>query len=225
MGTVLTRYARRTMMGAAWLGALAAGACKDRSRTADTGEATVSASTDTLRAGMAPADTSPIASADTSNVLTNHPKWSDANIVALLDEANKADSAAGAFAVGKAVDADVKAFARLMMGEHHALRAQGQALAKKLDVTPQPPADDPIPAAGKSEMEALHAAGNGAAFDRAYIDQEVTIHKAVLDLAGRAHDDTSTEELKTLIEKAKPTIQKHLDRAEELQKSLAKPKT
>src|SRR5919112_6725406 len=54
---------------------------------------------------------------------------SDANIVALLDEANMADSASGAYAMGKATDPEVKAYAKLMMGEHHSLRAQGQQLA------------------------------------------------------------------------------------------------
>ena len=41
-----------------------------------------------------------------------------------------------------------------------------------------------------------------------------------LELADRAHGDTQNAELKALIEKAKPTLQKHLDRAEELQKKL-----
>jgi putative membrane protein len=74
-------------------------------------------------------------------------------------------------------------------------------------------------------MAALQSAGSGAAFDKAYIDQEVTIHKAVLDLADKAHGDTQNAELKALIEKAKPVIQKHLDRAEELQKTLGKTTT
>ncbi len=47
---------------------------------------------------------------------------SDANIVAPLDEANMADSALGPTALPKATRADVKNFAKLMMGEHHALR-------------------------------------------------------------------------------------------------------
>ncbi len=223
MGMDLTRFGRHAMIGAAWLGALAAGACKDRSRTDN--QAAVADSTDSLVNSMAPGDTSRTAPPDTSNAMTNHPKWTDANIVALLDEVNKAESAAGAYAAGKTADADVKAFARMMMGEHHALRVQGLALAKKLSVTPEAPAEDPVKTAGKSEMEALRSAGSGGAFDRAYIDQEVSIHKAVLALAGRAHEDTSNRELQALIEKAKPTIQKHLDRAEELQKSLDKAKT
>lgn len=212
----LARQARYTMMGAACFGALAAGACKGRTNGADTGR--VEAPADTGATGMA-------VPSDTSGAATAHTRYTDANIVALLDEANKADSAAGAFALGKAADPGVKAFGKLMMGDHHALRVQGQALAKKLKITPEPPANDPVKAASSSEMDTLRAAGKGATFDRTYIDQEVTMHKAVLDLADQAHGDTQNEELKALIEKAKPTIQKHLDRAEELQKTLAKTTT
>jgi putative membrane protein len=148
---------------------------------------------------------------------------SDANIVALLDEANMADSALGAYAVTKATSPDVKSFAKLMMGEHHALRAQGQQLAKRLGVTPQMPADDPLKPAADAEMTALKAAAKGADFDRTYIEHEIGIHKAVLDLAGKAHDAAQNEELKKLIEQAGPVIQKHLDHAEQIQKKLGKP--
>ena len=148
---------------------------------------------------------------------------SDANIVALLDEANAADSAAGAYALGKATNPDVKAFAKLMMGEHHALRAQGQQLAQRLNLTPEPPANDPLKPAAESEMAALKAAPKGAQFDRTYIEQEIGAHKLVLDVAEKGHDAAQNEDLKKLIEQAKPVIQKHLDRAEEIQKKLGKP--
>ena len=61
------------------------------------------------------------APADTGKASPANAPYTDANIVALLDEANKADSSAGKFALGKAADPGVKAFAKLMMGEHHAL--------------------------------------------------------------------------------------------------------
>jgi putative membrane protein len=148
---------------------------------------------------------------------------SDPNIVALLDEANAADSAAGAYASTKATNPEVKAFANLMMREHHALRAAGQQLAQRLNVTPQLPPEDPLKPAAEGEMTALKAAPKGPQFDRTYIEQEVGIHKAVLDLAEKAHDATQNEDLKKLIEQAKPVIQKHLDRAEEIQKKLGNP--
>ena len=95
---------------------LSAAACQgksDRDQTAST-------------TGAAPADTA--AGADSTKATTT-PKGglTDTNIVALLDEANKADSAAGALAVKKATNADVKAFARLMMSEHHALRVAARS--------------------------------------------------------------------------------------------------
>jgi putative membrane protein len=216
MHSDLARPARLALVSAAWLAALATGACKGRTNTADTGPAGTAATTDTSATAMAgPADTATAAKAP----------MTDANIVALLDEANKADSAAGAFALKKASNKDVKAFAKMMMGEHHALRVEGLALAKKLNLTPEPPADDPVKAAGSAEMSALQSAGSGAAFDKAYIDQEVTVHKAVIDLAQKAHDEAQNAELKALIEKAKPVLQKHLDRAEALQQQLGKATT
>jgi putative membrane protein len=160
---------------------------------------------------------------DTADPTAGAGELTDANIVALLDEANQADSASGAYALGKATDPEVRAFAKLMMGEHHALRVQGQQLAKKLNVTPQLPANDPLKPAAEAEMAALKAAPKGAQFDRTYIDQEVGMHQAVLDLAEQAHGAAQNQELKGLIEKARPVIQRHLDRAEEIQKKLGKP--
>src|SRR6185312_2908122 len=104
MRTDLARSARFALMSTACLTALAAGACKSRTNTADMG-----------RAGTPPADTAATgmaAPADTAAPAAKAP-LSDANIVALLDEANKADSSAGAFALTKASDKDVKAFAKM----------------------------------------------------------------------------------------------------------------
>jgi putative membrane protein len=202
---------RYTTVVAASVALSTLGACKGR----QSGE-TASGTAEYPASGAGATDTTTAAAAK-AGALT------DPNIVALLDEANKADSAAGAYALGKATNPEVKAFARLMMGEHHALRAQGQQLAQRLNVTPQPPANDPVQAAAESEMAALRAAPKGPQFDRTYIDQEVEIHKAVLDLAEKAHGASQNPELKALIEKAKPVIEKHRDQAEELQKKLGKP--
>ena len=194
-----------------WLvGASVFAACEGGERRGDTSSAGME-TRDTMSAGSETADARAAG------------QLSDANIVALLDEANMADSAAGAYAMGKATNPDVKAYAKLMMGEHHALRAQGQQLAKRLNVSPELPANDPLKPAAASEMAALRAAPKGAQFDRTYIEQEIGIHKAVLDLAGKAHSAARNAELKKLIEQARPVIEKHLDRAEEIQKKLGKP--
>jgi putative membrane protein len=207
-----------------------AGACNRRSASATrTGTAeSPYAATDTAAThsttGVARGDTAVIG--DTASpAVTDTAGFSDANIFALLDEANMADSAAGAYAVKHAVSADVKAFARLMMGEHHALRAQGQQLAKRLGITPEAPEPDPVMTAALSEMAALQGATKMTGFDSTYIGQEIIAHQAVLDLAGKAHDAARNPQLKKLIEQAKPVIQKHLDRAQAIEKKFRKATT
>ena len=146
--------------------------------------------------------------------------WSDANIFALLDEANMADSSAGSIAVTKGTAAAVRTFARDMMRDHHQLRSQGAALAKKLNITPAAPSDDPVMPMAQNETNTLNSTAKGKDFDKAYIDAEVDAHKAVLDLATKAAGQTQNAELKNLIQKAAPLIKAHLDKAEAIQKTL-----
>jgi putative membrane protein len=214
MPSLISQRSAIALAAMCWL-SLAAACNRERAETA-TGRTDTSSMAMDTSSRMAARDTAGAAQAGSATL-------SDANIVALLDEANMADSASGAYANTKATSPEVKAFAKMMMGEHHALRLQGQQLAKRLGVTPQAPADDPLKPAAQSEMTALKGAAKGAAFDRTYIDQEIGIHKAVLDLAGKAHDAAQNAELKKLIEQAKPVIQKHLDRAEAIQKKLGTP--
>jgi len=146
--------------------------------------------------------------------------WTDENIFALLDEANSADSTAGAVAVTKGTAAAVRDYGRRMVRDHHQLRAQGEALAKRLKITPSAPADDPVASAAQKHMGNLNSTAKGKDFDKAYIDGEVEIHKSVLELATEAARQTQNTELKNLIQKAAPVIQGHLDLAESVQKSL-----
>ncbi|HEY2852817.1 MAG TPA: DUF4142 domain-containing protein [Gemmatimonadaceae bacterium] len=148
------------------------------------------------------------------------PTLTDANIVFILDQANAADSARGHIAATKGTSADVRSFGRLMVAEHHMLRQQGQQLAKKLNVTPQAPANDQSEAQAKMQLDSLNAMPKGKAWDKAYIDYEVNAHQQVLDTANKAHDAAQNPELKDLISKAAPVIQKHLDRAKQIQQKL-----
>ncbi|SRR6266404_1265115 len=163
-------------------------------------------------------DTAAIAAAGAPAVVGG--TWTDANIFALLDEANAADSSAGAVAATKGTASSVRDYGRQMMRDHHQLRVQGAALAKKLNITPSAPSDDPLPAAAQSEMNTLNTTAKGKDFDKAYIDAEVDAHKQVLDIATKAAGQTQNAELKNLIQKAAPVIQGHLDKAESIQKNL-----
>jgi putative membrane protein len=158
------------------------------------------------------------APASSTAVTPQNAPLNDANVAAILDQANASDSARGALAETKGTSADVKNFGKLMVGEHHALRKAGQNLVKKLNLTPQLPVGDSSEAKAKAEMDSLTAMPKGAAWDKAYINYEVTYHQAVLQTATQALGIVQNQELKNLIKSAAPTLQHHLDRAKAIQK-------
>jgi putative membrane protein len=166
-------------------------------------------------------DTTAAARADTGMAAAPAPAapaaLTDPNIVYILDNANMLDSAAGSIAATKGTAADVRDFGKRMMRDHHSLRKQGQDLAKKLNVTPEAPANDDSKAQYDKTMSMLNGATKGKDFDKAYIDNEVTYHQAVLQTATAAMNAAQNAELKNLIQKAAPAIQGHLDLAKSIQ--------
>ncbi len=155
--------------------------------------------------------------ADTGMVPAPAPVLSDANIVFILDNANMLDSVAGSVAATKGTSADVREFGQMMMRDHHALRLQGQNLAKKLAITPLAPPNDDSKRALDRTNALLNGATKGRDFDKAYIDNEVMHHRSVLETAITAMGAAQSAELQNLIQKAAPEIQAHLDRAQAIQ--------
>ena len=145
---------------------------------------------------------------------------SDANIAWILDAANLSDSTWGAIASVKGTSAQVRDFGRRMMRDHHSLRKQGEDLAKKLNVTPTPAANDSSTPVLQHGNDMLNNTPKGKDFDKAYIDHEVEYHKAVLQAATTAMAAAQNAELKNLIQTAAPLISAHLDMAEKIQKSM-----
>jgi putative membrane protein len=150
------------------------------------------------------------------------PAMTDASILGTLDADNVSDSTAGSMAVAKGTSASVKDFGRMMMKDHHAMRVEGMATAKKAGVTPQAPSED---AAEKAVADSLSSATKGAAWDKAFIDHAVDGHTKVLQYAQDAANATQNADIKALIQKATPIVQKHLDKAKDIQGKLpaAKP--
>jgi len=201
------RILRRTSVAALSAAALVA-ACSKGDKSADSAKAADSAAA----AAAAATPAAPAAPAT--------PALTDPNIAAILDAANAADSAAGAVAATKGTDAEVRTFGKDMMRDHHALRKAGQDLVKKLNVTPELPAGDNSQAAATAWHDSLTAMAKGAAFDKAYIDHEVTYHQAVLQTAQAALGAAQNADLKSLIQKAAPNLQAHLEHAQKIQTRL-----
>jgi putative membrane protein len=146
--------------------------------------------------------------------------WTDANIFAVLDEANVSDSSHGALAATKGTSSAVRDYGKQMVRDHHTLRVQGEALAKRLKITPTPPDGDNLPADAQKASDLLNSTAKGKDFDKAYIDHEVETHKRVLEIAIKGMNDAQSTELKNMIQKAAPTLQGHLDKAQTIQRSM-----
>lgn len=145
--------------------------------------------------------------------------YTDAQIVALLDEANQADSAAAHFAYEKTTNPRVKAFARREMNDHRDLRRRTQLLARRLDViVPQMVSDDPVKDMADQEMNALRTAPAGAAFDQAYLAQEMLMHRNVIELVSQLRASTDNRAIQSMISDQSGVLNAHLRHAEQLRK-------
>ncbi len=187
------------------------GACKKSdANTADTAAVTTPAATDTgMRAGTG--------SSTSMNNGAAPAQMSDAQIFAMVSAANQGEVAAGKMAETKATNASVKAFARDMVTDHSKMLTDGQALAKKLNITPDAAAADSLVKANQAMANTLSNTAKGAAFDSAYVNGQVAGHQKVLDMVKAAEGQAQHPELKTMLTNAQPAIQRHLDRIKDIQ--------
>jgi putative membrane protein len=108
------------------------------------------------------------------------PPLDDPTIVAIFDGANTFDIETGELALKRSHTAAVRDLATQFIHDHSAVRQQGRDLAKKLGVTPTPPAEFALADAHKKVVAELRAK-SGADFDKVYADHEVAYHQAVID--------------------------------------------
>ena len=131
------------------------------------------------------------------------------------------DIEAGKQALDKSQNNDVRAFAQQMIGDHTAVNDQALALVKKLNVTPEDNATSKsLAEAADAERKKL-ADLSGAAFDKAYVDNEVAYHKAVDDAVSKTLiPSAQNAELKTLLQNGLKLFEAHLAHAEQLAKQF-----
>ena len=148
-------------------------------------------------------------------------KPTDPQIAHIAYTAGLIDVDAGKQALDKSKNDAVRAFAQQMVGDHTAVNDQALALVKKLNVTPEDNATSKS-LTSQAEAERTKLAGlSGAAFDKAYVDNEVAYHKTV----NAALKDTlipyaQNPELKSLLQSGLTLFQAHLEHAETLAKQL-----
>jgi putative membrane protein len=147
----------------------------------------------------------------------------DAQIAAIVVTANQVDIDAGKLAASKTNTAEVKKFGQQMITDHTAVNKQATALVTKLKVTPEDnPTSQNLKAGGDKNIANLKDL-KGAAFDKAYIDNEVAYHQAVIDAIDKTLiPSAQNAELKALLVKVRPAFVAHMEHAKMIQSSLAK---
>jgi putative membrane protein len=150
----------------------------------------------------------------------------DAEIAAIVVTANQVDIDAGKLAQTKASHPEIKKFAERMVVEHTGVNKSATELVTKLNVTPQDNATSKsLKDSGTKNLSTLKGL-TGAAFDKAYIDQEVAYHQQVLDAVDKTLiPGVQNAELKALLVKVRPAFVAHLAHAKGLQATLAKGKS
>lgn len=117
----------------------------------------------------------------------------------------------------KAQNADVKAFAQMLVKDHEKATADLKTAAGKaqpaITVTPK------LNAEQQANMDALRNA-SGAEFDRLYLQQQVPAHEKALAMLQGYAASGDVAALKEHASKVAPVVEKHLTRARELMGSM-----
>jgi putative membrane protein len=148
-------------------------------------------------------------------------KPTDPQIAHIAYTAGQLDIEAARQALAKSKNKDVRAFAQDMERDHTAVNKQALDLVKKLNVKPE---DNPTSqaltkqaAAKRDELAKL----SGAAFDKAYVANEVAFHKAVNSaLETQLIPAASNSELKNLLQTGLKIFQGHEQHAEHVAAEL-----
>ena len=145
----------------------------------------------------------------------------DAQIAGIVVEANTVDINAGKLAAKTSKNKEVKAFAKQMVTDHSGVNKQATALVKKLKVKPEDSdTSKSLKEGGDANITKLKGL-KGKDFDKAYVDNEVTYHQAVIDAVDKTLiPNAKNAELKDMLEKVRPAFVAHLEHAKQMQTSM-----
>ena len=147
----------------------------------------------------------------------------DAQIAAIVVTANQVDIDAGELAKSRSNSKEVKEFAQRMITDHSGVNKAATELVTRLKVKPQEnPTSSSLKKGGDETLSRLKGL-KGGEFDKAYVNNEVTYHQAVLDAIDKTLIPNATNaELKALLVKVRPAFVAHLEHAKHLQSTLQK---
>lgn len=142
----------------------------------------------------------------------------DAQIAGIVVAANTVDIDAGKLAQKMSSNKEVQAFAKQMVTDHTGVNKQATALVKKLKVIPEESdISKSLKEDGVKNIAKLKEL-KGREFDKAYIDNEVSYHQAVIDALDKTLiPNAQNAELKATLTKVRPAFAAHMEHAKHLQ--------
>jgi putative membrane protein len=145
----------------------------------------------------------------------------DPQIVGIVETADDIDINYAKLALSKARDKRVRDFAQQMITDHSAVTKSVINLASKLNVTPaDSPISDSLKAQAQPTLEKLRGL-RGKAFEKAYVDNEVSYHEAVINATKTVLiPSAQNAELKSALQAAEPLFEGHLAHAERVQSAI-----
>jgi len=142
-------------------------------------------------------------------------KPTDPQIAHIAYTAGVIDVTAAKQAIAKSKNKAVVAFAQDMVRDHEAVNKQALDLVAKLKVTPEDNDTSKSLVKQAADKQAELAKLNGAAYDKAYVANEVAYHKTVNGaLEATLIPSASNAELKSLLQTGLKIFQGHLQHAE-----------
>lgn len=201
------------------LAASAVVACKGHDNAATDSAAGVSAGPATPAPATTPVDSTGRMAADSAS----NTALSDGNILAVVDAGDSAEVAVAKYMIANGDNAKVKAYAELLARDHNKGKTSVDATAKRLNITMQLPSNDTTAQSTSHTLDQLKSL-KGADRDTAFINHEIADHQQDIADANRMVTAASQADVKSLLQKELPELQKHLDRAQALSTQLASSK-
>jgi putative membrane protein len=147
-----------------------------------------------------------------------HAASADARFVMQAAEGGLMEVAKGKLAAQKGAHEGVKQFGQKMIDDHSKVNDELKSIAGAKNITlpgetPQSPMHATL-----AKLEKLE----GAAFDRAYVEDQIRDHEKTIALFEREAKTGKDAELKAFAEKTLPTLKEHLTMTQDLKTKVAK---
>lgn len=163
----------------------------------------------------------PLAAQEAQEMANEAPELSDANIAAVVVAANQADIDNGELAVEKGTNERVRAFGQQMIEAHTSVNQAAGELLGELGVTPAPNQVSRSIAEGQAAQRDRLEDLEGEAFDRAYIENEIAYHEAVIDAVKNVLiPSAQNAQLKQTLIDVSPAFVSHLEQARSIHEDI-----